>query len=258
MDKSIFKNNIGPEFWIKQNEESLTKLFSSKFEFSEKLIKYQDDALPDMYDLNYFEYDDLPSEAEIEAAINFQKNKGDKFIKFESRKQLPEDIVQKFRFDAWAELCMQLKTGNPSLWTKNTNLQFKDLRRDDIADDLIDFEIKNYGPVYGEDFARRKMEHWLKKAKETDALNFYAAYLDGKIVGSLYSYKYKDYTCMDGLHVLEAYRKQYVATSLIAYCIKDNNGEIFLHAEADDTPKDMYQKLGFETVSVKYNNAKKW
>jgi len=245
-------------FAMKQNEESLTKLFSSLEGFSDHLLRYVDNNLPDMYDLNYFEYDEIPTDDEIASAIEYQKKRGDKFIKLESRKPLPKETVDKFGFEAWADYCMLLTKGSSSYWTKNTNIVVKNLKNDDIADDIIAFENENYGPVYGLDFNDRKMKHWLDKAQAGEKINFYAAYLDGKIVGNMYIYKTKDYASIDGLTVSPEYRNQYIATTLLAKAIEDAGVSVFLHADSEDTPKDMYAKLGFEVVDTKYNANIRW
>ena len=33
---------------------------------------------------------------------------------------------------------------------------------------------------------------------------------------------------------------------------------MFLHADADDTPKEMYRKMGFESVDELYEYLKMW
>jgi len=244
-------------FAMKQTEDSLTEVFGSYEAVSENLTRHRDDALPDMYDLNYFEYDMIPEEDEIKTAFDYQEKRGDGFIKFEGRKPLPKEYGEKFGLEMWTDLTMVLTKGDPSLWARNTKVEVKDLHHDDIEQDLFELEMKLFGPVYGEDFAERKMKHWLKASKNTPALNFYGAYIDGKLAGSLYTYKGKDYTCIDGLAVDEQFRNQYVATTLLASAIEKEGGIAFLHAEEDDTPKDMYSKLGFEVADRKYNASKK-
>ncbi len=58
---------------------------------------------------------------------------------------------------------------------------------------------------------------------------------------------------IDGLIVDSKYRKKYVAISLIAH-IKDSHPDtiLFLHADEDDTPKEMYEKMGFKTIERLY------
>ena len=60
-------------------------------------------------------------------------------------------------------------------------------------------------------------------------------------------------TCIDGLLVGNEYRNQYVATSLMAH-IRETypDAQLMLHAELDDSPKDMYLKMGFEIVDKLY------
>ena len=63
---------------------------------------------------------------------------------------------------------------------------------------------------------------------------------------------------MDALVVREAFRKRYVATTLMKHIASQFKEEMFLHADADDTPKEMYRKMGFETVDELYEYLKMW
>lgn len=41
--------------------------------------------------------------------------------------------------------------------------------------------------------------------------------------------------------------------------IADNfDGIMYLHADEDDTPKDMYAKMGFEIIDVLYEYSASW
>ena len=51
----------------------------------------------------------------------------------------------------------------------------------------------------------------------------------------------------------EDYRKQYIATSLIAYIRETHPGTaLLLHADDGDSPKEMYLKMGFRIVDRLY------
>ncbi|MBR2673837.1 MAG: GNAT family N-acetyltransferase [Mogibacterium sp.] len=77
----------------------------------------------------------------------------------------------------------------------------------------------------------------------------------GKLVGSGYSFTDSEngLTCIDGIIVDEDYRRQYIATSLIAH-IKDtcSGTQLFINTDDEDTPKEMYLKMGFEAVDRLY------
>ena len=83
-------------------------------------------------------------------------------------------------------------------------------------------------------------------------------YLDGKPAGSCYAYVTNGYVVMDALVVRESFRKRYVATTLMKHIASRFTEEMFLHADADDTPKEMYGKMGFETIDQMYEYVKVW
>ncbi|MGX8773886.1 MAG: GNAT family N-acetyltransferase [Bacillota bacterium] len=221
-------------------EEKMARLFSTCRQFSEHLKKWEDDSLPDKYDHNCFEYSGQPSAEEFREAIAYQKNKGAGFIKIEG----DEPLSDCFGLEGGITLTMMLED-HPVNWRTNPGLTFKT----PSVDELETIEVKHYGEIYGEDFTRRNIRRLY------DKYSYYGAYLDGKLVGSAYSFTDREngLTCIDSLLVDEDYRKQYIATSLIANIKEECSGtKLFLHAEDDDTPKEMYLKMGFDTVDRLY------
>ncbi|MBQ6093377.1 MAG: GNAT family N-acetyltransferase, partial [Clostridia bacterium] len=104
-----------------------------------------------------------------------------------------------------------------------------------------------YGPVYGEDFTRCNLRRLF------GALTYHGAYLDGRLAGMCYTFEHEGCVCLDGLLTDETCRGQGVATTLLRRLAKQNEDKLFfLHADADDTPRQMYEKLGFCTVDTLY------
>ena len=219
-------------------EEQMARLFCVRKPFSVHLAKWEDDLLPDKYDHNCFEYSDQPTAEEYEAALQYQKEKGATFIKLEGDAPLENP----FGLEQGVTATMVL-TKRDAQWKVNPDIVF---RRPDIAE-LEEIEVKHYGTVYGEDFSRRNIRRLYEK------LTYHGAYLADRLVSAGYSYSADGMTCVDGLIVDTDYRKQYVATSLLAH-IRDTHPKdiLLLHADEDDTPKDMYLKMGFEIVDRLY------
>ena len=61
-------------------------------------------------------------------------------------------------------------------WKTNEKVVIKDIKTNDIEKDIKDLEIKNYASIYGLDFTERKMDYYLRKAKETEGFHYLAAY----------------------------------------------------------------------------------
>ena len=219
-------------------EGEMAALFSEKRAFSEHLFKWEDHALPDKYDHNCFEYTDQPTEKEFREALDYQRSKGDSFIKLEGDKPLYDS----FGLELCVTVTMVLKS-DTGAWTKNSDVRFGV----PSIEELEEIEVKHYGPLYGEDFSRRNVRRLYEK------LAYHGAYIDETFVGACYTYLTDEMVCVDGLIVDEAVRCQHIATSLIAHIAETYpHRTLFLHADEEDTPKDMYLKMGFEITDRLY------
>lgn len=246
---------------IRKAERSFKMLFSQKCAFSEHLEKWQDDDLYDMYDHNQFvPLLDDPTDKELEQAIAYQHQLGRGFLKLDTREKLDEALTERFSLEECCTETMLLrnKKENMARWKSNPNVIIHDSASSDVLADLLQIDIETFASDYGEDFIRRRDVRYVKKAMETPGFHYYVAYLDGKVAGSCYACAIDGYVVMDALVVREAFRKRYVATTLMKHIASQFKEEMFLHADADDTPKEMYRKMGFETVDELYEYLKMW
>ena len=246
---------------IRKAERSFKMLFSQKCAFSEHLEKWQDDDLYDMYDHNQFvPLLDDPTDKELEQAIAYQHQLGRGFLKLDTREKLDEALTERFSLEECCTETMLLrnKQKNIEAWKCNPDVIIHDSASSDVLADLLQIDIETFASDYGEDFIRRRDARYVKKAMETQGFHYYVAYLDGKVAGSCYACAIDGYVVMDALVVREAFRKRYVATTLMKHIASQFKEEMFLHADADDTPKEMYTKMGFETVDELYEYLKMW
>lgn len=246
---------------IRKAERSFKMLFSQKCAFSEHLEKWQDDDLYDMYDHNQFVtlLDDT-TDKELEQAIAYQHQLGRSFLKLDTREKLDEALTERFSLEECCTetMLLQNKQKNIEAWKCNSDVIIHDSASSDVLADLLQIDIETFASDYGEDFIRRRDARYVKKAMETQGFHYYVAYLDGKVAGSCYACAIDGYVVMDALVVREAFRKRYVATTLMKHIASQFKEEMFLHADADDTPKEMYRKMGFETVDELYEYLKMW
>ena len=246
---------------IRKAERSFKQLFSQKRVFSEHMEKWQDDDLYDMYDHNQFvPLLDDPTDKELEQAIAYQHQLGRGFLKIDTREKLDEALTERFSLEKCCTetMLLQNKQKNIEAWKCNPDVIIHDSASSDVLADLLQIDIETFASDYGEDFIRRRDARYVKKAMETQGFHYYVAYLDGKVAGSCYAYAIDGYVVMDALVVREAFRKRYVATTLMKHIASQFKEEMFLHADADDTPKEMYRKMGFETVDELYEYLKMW
>lgn len=246
---------------IRKAEQSFKQLFSQKRAFSEHMEKWQDDDLYDMYDHNQFvPLLDDPTGKELEQAIAYQRQLGRGFLKIDTREKLDEALIKCFSLEECCTETMLLrnKKENMARWKSNPDVIIYDSASGDVLADLLKIDIETFASDYGEDFIRRRDARYVKKAMEIPGFHYYVAYLDGKPAGACYAYAIDGYVVMDALVVREAFRKRYVATTLMKHIASQFKEEMFLHADADDTPKEMYRKMGFETVDELYEYLKMW
>ena len=246
---------------VRKAEQSFKQLFSQKRAFSEHMEKWQDDDLYDMYDHNQFvPLLDDPTGKELEQAIAYQRQLGRGFLKIDTREKLDEVLIKRFSLEECCTETMLLrnKKENIARWKSNPDVIIYDSVSGDVLADLLKIDIETFASDYGEDFIRRRDARYVKKAMETQGFHYYVAYLDGKPAGSCYACAVDGYVVMDALVVREAFRKRYVATTLMKHIASQFKEEMFLHADADDTPKEMYRKMGFETVDELYEYLKMW
>ena len=201
-----------------------------------------------------------PTDKELEQAIAYQHQLGRGFLKLDTREKLDEALIKRFYLEECCTETMLLrnKKENMARWKSNPDVIIYDSVSGDVLADLLKIDIETFASDYGEDFIRRRDARYIKKAMETQGFHYYVAYLDGKPVGSCYACAIDGYVVMDALVVREAFRKRYVATTLMKHIASQFKEEMFLHADADDTPKEMYRKMGFETVDELYEYLKMW
>ena len=223
---------------VRNTEEEMAMIFSVRRSFSKHLKRWEDNELPDKYDHNCFEYSAQPSQEEFERALNYQRERGDTFIKLEGNFPLVDD----FGLSSGVTLTMQL-TGPADSWSVNEGIEI----REPGFKDIKEIELKHFGPVYGEDFTVRNAGHLF------EYLDHRGAYVGEKLVGAYYFYSSNGYTCVDGLIVDEDWRHRNIATTLLKHAVSEAAGNtVFLHADQDDTPREMYEKLGFREVDRLY------
>ena len=223
-------------------EQKQARLFSVQKPFSEHLLKWEDSALPDKYDHNCFEYTAQPTAAELACALDYQKSLGAAFLKLEGNQPL-EDA---FGLEPGVTLTMAFLE-REAHWKRNECLRF----RTPALSELEEIEVKHFGPLYGEDFSRRNIRRLY------DKLAFHGAYFEDRLIAACHSFSADGITGIDGLIVDQAYRRQYAASSLLGHIKAEHPADLLiLHADNEDTPKEMYLKMGFQIVDRLYEYLK--
>lgn len=179
---------------------------------------------------------------EFQKAITYQREKGVNFVKLEGR--LP--LENPFGMEEDVSLTMVLSAeADHRTWKTAPDVV---LRAPDTTQ-LEALERKHYGALYGESFTVRNIRRLQER------VCYHGAYLEGTLVGVCCTYSADGYTCIDGLLVDRAHRHRSIATTLLQNAVetaRKRGDQVFLHADAHDTPKEMYAAMGFEAEDRLY------
>ena len=241
-----FENDPRLKEKVKNNERNFENLFSKV----EKHLGYEfitDVKLKDMYDHNYFRVDsDKIDELVFEEINRYRKEKNYTHLKIITSKR-NNYLLNKGLEET--HLLTLVKTNDFHIKIPQISVNYLNLRDNSIADDLINLELKYYGEEYGIDFSNRKMERYCYVGPLDNRFNFYASYHEGKIIASCYTFLDNGILSLDALLVEKEYRNKCVASNLLKHLKDKYNVPLCLHADFDETSKDLYTKLGFKIIN---------
>ena len=87
-------------------------------------------------------------------------------------------------------------------------------------------------------------------------INVYVVFDSDKVVGYLHTYIYKNYAKIEDFFVLDDYQRNGYGSSLFNKAIEDLKmsgcTDVILDCDMDDTPLEMYKKMGFNIISKYY------
>lgn len=238
---------------IRIHEEKFQKVFCSSFPFSSSFVKNEDDIMTLMYDHHQFiAIKEHITQNDIQEAIIYQKEQSKHYIKIDSRFPLSKEFIKTFDLEESITLTMIHTHPQDSNIHINPQVTIKDVKTDDIEKDILEIYLKNYLEEAGEKFINQYVSCFLSKAKQDARLHYLGAYINNKICGFCYYFDDGHYKVIDDLTVDKDYRHQYVASSLISYVMNISDSKLYLHADQNDTPKEMYQKMGFQAIDTLY------
>ena len=235
-----------------KSENNFTNLFSKSKDCG-SFIRYYDDELKDMYDHNFSLLKESINEDSYQKMLEIKKERNEKHLKVSLDKSCPFLIEKSLKEEI--NLTM-VKEDYKNFYVPSLNdVIYKRYRENkEIIKDVIELEKKYYGKEYGEDFCERRWLRYAHKVDEGDnGLDIWVVYDKDTPIAFAYSFYSEDVVAMDGLLVIGEYRHKYVASNLIKKIANHYECPIYLHADKTDTPKEMYQKLGFIIIAESYD-----
>lgn len=240
--------------------------YSEIVEENDFFIQFSNPNIPNHYDANYLLLKFSPSVEEFKLIEQMHKDYQHSIQQNHLKFNWPENVglhphllsyfnENKYKIGIqnlyWAtKSSFHVKAIHPALSIqKVTKENFTDFLTINLEEDQL----------YGETFLKqqKRMYTYQFPLKKTD---FIIAYLNNQPVGSLILVHSKNYIEIDHVLTKSEFRGKRVATTLLNDVINNfmqDKEFVILVADAEDTPKNMYEKMGFQTNAYQITAQKR-
>ena len=234
-----------------------TKNFSQLIEDNELFSQFSMIEYPYYYDLNFIQLHFNPTMEEfnlLETILkDYQLAEGQNHLKFywPENTGLFVDVLEYLSSEEYELGKLELLHLSPNqftLTTSNPNVSIEQVTLDTL-DAFITLN-QQADLEYGEAFALNKRNFYHYQFTLPD-VSFWLAFIEDEPVGSLILLSSEQFLEVDNLLTADAWRKQGVASEVLVHVVEmatEQQKEIILLADAEDSPREMYLKQGFEAI----------
>lgn len=262
MNNNNLDNKINIIKNILKTEDEYIKNFSDTENYSE-FTRYTDDTLPDMYDYNCILINKFNDSKKINEIIEkekiHQKQKHKDFCRvfFENKPSLHnfDDSYKNIEIEHDGYYVYEpMKIPE---WNVLENCIIKKVNDKTAEEDMIKINITYDNNPDIHDFIIRKSKHQNDVyADKSKLLNCYICYYDNIPVGHCELFIKDNVAKIEDFVVLDEYQRRGIGTTVMQHLIKEaihaNCELIYLVADEDDTPKEMYMNMGFSKIYDRY------
>lgn len=213
------------------------------------------------YSDNYLEIKQIPTTEEeldyyISSCRNYFRDKGVNFIHIAlpENKKLDKKLVKYLKKENFNEMSFSLYVLDTEDYNKDllNEYQYNILQLDKVDyDNYINFNYKIDLELANKEWAEHNKDSIYENIRSDYIVQLLAKDKE-KIIASVNVILDDEFLEIDNLYVLEKYRRKGVAKSLLDYAIKNFDKKyIILVADDDDTPKYIYEKIGFKKTGFK-------
>lgn len=188
----------------------------------------------------------------IVACRNFFREKGVDFIHLASQENstLPRKLKKYLKKEKYSEINLDLYHLEKEYFIEQeiSGYDVEYLQRKDLGR-YLEFQYKIDLESANEEWAEHN-QTLLYEEVRSDIIKKLVAKDGEEIIATVNLIVRSDYFELDNLYVAPAYRRKGVAMHLIDFAIRnENKDDVILVADANDTPKYMYEKIGFKKVA---------
>ncbi|HEX2944419.1 MAG TPA: GNAT family N-acetyltransferase [Clostridia bacterium] len=242
-------------------EKAYIECFSERFEY-ESVIRYRNSRMSDMYDHNCSFIKGTPTLDAllqlVDGEIGVSRGEDLGFCKilldglrYETALKDHDDKLQTEHYGQYV-----FTPEKPPEWDLKTHCEIRKITEPLMVDDLVLLDRTMYAEACGQDFCERRARCRGQVYLSDSSIDSYICYCDGEPAGNCDLFLYDDMAKIEDFTVLPKYQRRGLGTSILKHLIGTAFSEgariIYLTTDEEDTPKEMYMKLGFEKVSDSY------
>lgn len=242
---------------IKDCEDSYVRCFSTTLE-NQDIIRYRDNQLRDMY-MHNFTYLKSGLNKEklnqlISEEIHIARQENIDFCRITMDEVLYMSYLDALNFKIEREhngAYVYIPMKSPE-WNIIDGYDIIKVSNSNMIEDIISMDLIHDSVSCGEDFCHRRPRRKGIVYLSDQTLDSYIIYLNGIPVGKCDLFLYNGIAKIEDFSILPNYQHKKVGTTILKYLIDislmQGANTIYLIADEDDTPKEMYEKLGFKRV----------
>lgn len=236
--------------------------FSEKDEREDHIV-FWDSKLPDMYAYNCILIKkNMKTSTIIEFVkekLQVYKDKNKDFLKiilhpsFKINAELIDTLTE-MKFDIQTNLYMKIDPKEYKNFRKKKECIIKKANNEETLEDGLKFDIESSIDLgMPKEFAKRKALRKKEVFKDSNkTLNLYICYQNGEPIGDCELHIQGKYGKIEDFDIIKSYQRKGFGTTLLKEVIHDaiKSGvkNLYLITDKEDTPKDMYNKLGFKII----------
>lgn len=234
-----------------------TKNFSEQIEDNELFSHYSKLEFPYYYDLNFIQLHFNPTTEEFHLLENilkdYQLSQGQNHLKFfwHENTGLFVDVLEYLSSEGYELGRLELLHLTPNLFTQTSSNPLVSIQQVTMQTLEAFIELNSQADMeFGEEFALNKRDFYSYQFGLPE-VSFWLAFIEDEPVGSLILVSSGDFFEVDNLLTADSWRKQGIASELLAQVVrmaKTSQKEVILLADAEDSPREMYLKQGFQVI----------
>lgn len=247
---------------IKECENAYIQYFTEREE-QEFIVRYRNPRIPDMYDHNFTYLKTIPCAKDLKKIVreelehNLRENKS--FCKM-TMDRLPDEIPADPVYgkpEIGHTGAYRLLPGKENNWRVADCCEIRKIMDPEMVEVLLSLDMIHDEGRCGEDFCGRRAHCRGSVYLSDEPLNCYICYYNKIPVGNCDLLLHQGTAKIEDFAVLPEYQRRGIGTTILKHLVKTAYSQgadlVYLIADEEDTPKEMYLKMGFEKVSESYS-----